>query len=438
MSRRRRHAILVVGLCLLAGGGAIEGAAPVVASAASSRTVPGQLTNQFPLGSQRLCCQSTTQSQAAAAPPARGTTSATPSGTTSATPSGTTGARSGSSGGMAMVIWIALGAAVVTLLAAGVAGVRRTRRTPALVPTPGFRACRRWRMRAPHRLHSPRRQSPRPTRRATASWIRAATPAAPSTWASCSTSAATLPELLRPTSAPRSGAIRTRGSISGCFSTRSAISAAPRPLGSAASKPDTPELRPTWCSSPIATGSRRAVTGPARSPAMRPAEKVTGGARSVRRWSTNSSTGALTNAAGPGGAFNLGVVLHQRGDVTGAMAAYRRAERRGDPDAAFNLGVLLYEAGDFDGAEASWQRSVQRGNSRATQNLDFLAARRRRERETAGSAPTEATGERRRATASRSDSAASRHWLGGVSTWTRHLSRQCRAVHELPLQTKTG
>ena len=34
-----------------------------------------------------------------------------------------------------------------------------------------------------------------------------------------------------------------------------------------------------------------------------------------------------------GGAFNLGVLLHQRGDVAGAIAAYERAEQRGDPDA---------------------------------------------------------------------------------------------------------
>ena len=83
------------------------------------------------------------------------------------------------------------------------------------------------------------------------------------------------------------------------------------------------------------------------------------------------------------GSFNLGVVLHQRGDVVNAAAAYRRAEQRGDPDAAFNLGVLLYEAGDLDGAEASWRRSARSGNPRATENLEF-AVQRRREQETAG------------------------------------------------------
>ena len=39
-----------------------------------------------------------------------------------------------------------------------------------------------------------------------------------------------------------------------------------------------------------------------------------------------------------GGAFNVGVVLHQSGDLAGAKAAYERAEQRGDPDAAFVAG----------------------------------------------------------------------------------------------------
>ena len=73
------------------------------------------------------------------------------------------------------------------------------------------------------------------------------------------------------------------------------------------------------------------------------------------------------------GAFNLGVVLHERGDVDGATAAYERAEERGDPDAAFNLGVLLYEAGNLDGAETAWRRSAGRGHVRAAANLLFLS-----------------------------------------------------------------
>jgi Tetratricopeptide repeat len=78
------------------------------------------------------------------------------------------------------------------------------------------------------------------------------------------------------------------------------------------------------------------------------------------------------------GAFNLGVVLHQRGDLAGAKAAYERAEQRGDADAAFNLGVLLYETGDREGAQACWRRSAQRGHARAAANLVFLSMRRGR------------------------------------------------------------
>ena len=80
-----------------------------------------------------------------------------------------------------------------------------------------------------------------------------------------------------------------------------------------------------------------------------------------------------------GGAFNLGVVLHQRADFDGAKAAYERAEERGDSDAAFNLGVLLYEAGDLGGAEAAWRRSAGRGHVRAAANLLFLSRRARSE-----------------------------------------------------------
>ena len=85
------------------------------------------------------------------------------------------------------------------------------------------------------------------------------------------------------------------------------------------------------------------------------------------------------------GAFNLGVLLHERGDFTGALAAYERAEQRGDPDAAFNLGVLLYEAGDLDGAERAWRRSARRGHARAAANLRFLLGR-RGDREDSGAA----------------------------------------------------
>jgi O-antigen/teichoic acid export membrane protein/tetratricopeptide (TPR) repeat protein len=84
----------------------------------------------------------------------------------------------------------------------------------------------------------------------------------------------------------------------------------------------------------------------------------------------------LADAAGEAeGAFNLGVLLHQR-DSAAAAAAYERAEQRGDHDAAFNLGVLLYEVGDLDGAEAAWRRCMARQHAQAASNLGFLLERR--------------------------------------------------------------
>jgi Flp pilus assembly protein TadD len=99
----------------------------------------------------------------------------------------------------------------------------------------------------------------------------------------------------------------------------------------------------------------------------------------------------LDDQGDAGGAFNLGVVLHQRGDLAGAKAAYERAEQRGDPDAAFNLGILLYEAGDLDGAEAAWRQSAGRGHVRAAANLLFLS-RHRRESEADPAIQSEARG----------------------------------------------
>ncbi len=113
----------------------------------------------------------------------------------------------------------------------------------------------------------------------------------------------------------------------------------------------TPRADPTWDRSPV--------------PPVAPSEAEE---REFRRLDANGDAG---------GAFNLGVVLQQRAEVEGAMAAYERAEQRGDPDAAFNLGVLLYEAGDLDGANAAWRRSAGRGHVRAAANLLFLSHRRR-------------------------------------------------------------
>ncbi len=123
------------------------------------------------------------------------------------------------------------------------------------------------------------------------------------------------------------------------------------PVASVATGNVTSRAEPTWDRSPVPPASASEVDE-----------------REFRRLDANGDAA---------GAFNLGVVLHQRGDVDGATAAYERAEERGDPDASFNLGVLLYEAGNLDGAETAWRRSAGRGHVRAAANLLFLSRGRR-------------------------------------------------------------
>jgi len=73
------------------------------------------------------------------------------------------------------------------------------------------------------------------------------------------------------------------------------------------------------------------------------------------------------------GAFNLGQLLRQRGDLPGAEVAYRRADERGSAEGAVNLGALLEQSGDVVGAEAAYGRAQQRGNQRGARNLQRLA-----------------------------------------------------------------
>jgi TPR repeat protein len=63
---------------------------------------------------------------------------------------------------------------------------------------------------------------------------------------------------------------------------------------------------------------------------------------------------------------NLGVLLERRGDLAGAEAAYRRADERGDPKGSFNLAVLLEEQSDLAGAEAAYRRADERGPAEVT------------------------------------------------------------------------
>ena len=68
-------------------------------------------------------------------------------------------------------------------------------------------------------------------------------------------------------------------------------------------------------------------------------------------------------------AFELGAALAEKGDVTGAEAAYRRADERGHASAASNLGVLLEQRGDLAGAEAAYRRADERGDATGAFNL---------------------------------------------------------------------
>ena len=75
------------------------------------------------------------------------------------------------------------------------------------------------------------------------------------------------------------------------------------------------------------------------------------------------------------GAFNLGGLLAERGDLEGAAAAYHRADQRGDPGAASNLGMLLEQDGDLSGAARAYRRAVERGHPTAAFNLGVLLER---------------------------------------------------------------
>jgi tetratricopeptide (TPR) repeat protein len=79
-------------------------------------------------------------------------------------------------------------------------------------------------------------------------------------------------------------------------------------------------------------------------------------------------------------ANNLGLLLRQHGDVSGARAAFQRAMDTNDSDvaprAANNLGTLLREQRDIRGARAAYQRAIDSGHPdvvpRAANNLGSL------------------------------------------------------------------
>jgi tetratricopeptide (TPR) repeat protein len=65
----------------------------------------------------------------------------------------------------------------------------------------------------------------------------------------------------------------------------------------------------------------------------------------------------------------LGAILDERGLADEALEAYRRADAGGDGGGSFNLGVELVNRGDLRGAEAALQRAVERETDNASEAL---------------------------------------------------------------------
>jgi tetratricopeptide (TPR) repeat protein len=72
------------------------------------------------------------------------------------------------------------------------------------------------------------------------------------------------------------------------------------------------------------------------------------------------------------GATGIGRVLERRGDILGAEAAYRRADDRGDGAGACGLGRLLERRDDLDGAVAAYRRADKRGDGRGSRWLGWI------------------------------------------------------------------
>ncbi|MFE3188366.1 serine/threonine-protein kinase [Nocardia sp. NPDC059240] len=82
-------------------------------------------------------------------------------------------------------------------------------------------------------------------------------------------------------------------------------------------------------------------------------------------------------AAGNANAMgNLGYLLEQRGDLSGAEDWYRRGAAAGDEYAMGNLGYLLEQHGDLSAAEDWYRRAAAVGNSDAMTNLGYLLEQR--------------------------------------------------------------
>jgi tetratricopeptide (TPR) repeat protein len=125
----------------------------------------------------------------------------------------------------------------------------------------------------------------------------------------------------------------------------------------------------------VERGSRRGSGRSPLAPSRNPPRQAMLGRGFERRGKLEAAEAAYrraSDAGSVGGAYNLGVLLHDRADLEGAESAYRTAAGRGDAEALLNLGLLLYERGDLPGAENVWRRADARGNRQAAASLGCL------------------------------------------------------------------
>ncbi len=388
MSRRRDIVALITGSFLALGG--VPGEA-IAAPKTSTATAPQQLVNQYPLGPQRLCCSGQTgpSGTTGSSAPSR---SAPPAAIGPASGRAQTAAKPighGATGGVSAVLLIGLGV-LALLLVASAAAVHRRRRLTATVLRPGVAS-------PPVLPHSmgvgpaASLAAGDPTSRAEPAWDRSPVPAA-------AASEVEEREFRR---------LDANGDAGGAFNLgvllhqRADLDGASAAYERAERRGD-PDAAFNLGVLLYEFGNLDGAEAAWRRSAGRGHVRAAANLLFLSRRRRQLERGTATASEAPGlaefeelsyrradesgaatGAFNLGAMLHQRGDTAGALAAYERAERRGDPDAAFNLGVLLYEIGDLDGAEGAWRRSVGRGHARAAENLEFLR-RYRHDLETAG------------------------------------------------------
>ena len=71
-------------------------------------------------------------------------------------------------------------------------------------------------------------------------------------------------------------------------------------------------------------------------------------------------------------AYNLGLLLKERGKEDAAEAWWRRAAEAGDTGAAYNLGMLFNDQARPMEAEAWYRRAAEAGHVNAAHNLGML------------------------------------------------------------------